>query len=1219
MHRLLSNAENALNGRPRTATESYGEFRQSTPSLAARLQQSPVMQQPYAGGNVVVSDAALMHSDVTRQLAVCMSEVRELRHELALEREARSSVLAAFAKRIKEEVLGDVRSTEHHLQRSIREMEAEFGQRLTEQDNARALMKRSVDDALRQIKTQDRSSFDAQEIFREEVESMRQRVDQSVSVCQQLRAEMSQRFEKEAAAHTHRLDVELMRYADMQRQQQQSLTETRQAVATEVAQVSQTVSKLVEDCWTRRIDVVSRSIQDAVDGFRKQQERHSQVVADLSAKTTQFTRDVRQELNLATQDLRDRIIAAEGALPVLTSRVDRFERKADHVFETANKLTAQFEALQESCDKISVLAAKSIERSQKIEDTSAERDDRILRCESQLSGLAGLDRLKVDIEGLRRGLSRVESMMDSVKQTADRDERLVETMQRNIDASLERADAVEKKAHKVVARVETAEQRLLGFVDRIIKLEDEAEKNSNAVEASSSAQGLVEQRMISLDHRLRALGDKSDVSVKELQERLHTVEVRAEAAWDAAGRSDNTSSGYKKELERLEKRIAKCEAGGSNVVDNVRETRDIAEQVQRDHVTMQKKLDQWKEVLERKTAALDSKMLEFDSTGASLGERFARNDKRTASMIENLEKRLEDRIEMVAKRTDELQSAAARRATQDAVGSGARAASVVDETLAVEVGAARRRLDGIESRVRQLEAKSTAESEDFVHRHELLSVKALIGSTEASMKHSLSSLQQSLASLQQRPMVAAHVSAPPVQHPVTPSTAAWTLSEGGTATAAASQSVPARLSAVTTAAAQRRVDTALPTVAASHPEPTSPTATTVSTLHEEVAADRRHGAARSDRMSSVSSLHGAAPHPVEPSYYSEDSDEMERLRRTRAAATATSGTPEAAVTTSGLPPLASGVMRNDSNLGLGPSALAVTKAPLEKKRSPYSDTSESERERASSPPPTKLAPPVAVAASAPVVLLSEPQPLAKAPAPKIAAASIAADFDDDDEDNDEFEIADDMAPSLGSTSALRAQSVRSENTFVMDEPKDTEAPEEGKPRRQSPLPVSLSSTALLSSRTDARAGAETTDDDLGLPLGRPVSQRRGFVSAGDSSSAAEALGPTNASTAEEVVQPKKFHAAAMQKKKSTDFDNESDDDDEELRSSTSPRDGGSQARSRTSRRSAQSRRTTDVSLSLNSSRKNASSRRRGEDTVEDIEDDDQLAEMLGFIDAKRRK
>jgi hypothetical protein len=43
-------------------------------------------------------------------------------------------------------------------------------------------------------------------------------------------------------------------------------------------------------------------------------------------------------------------------------------------------------------------------------------------------------------------------------------------------------------------------------------------------------------------------------------------------------------------------------------------------------------------------------------------------------------------------------------------------------------------------------------------------------------------------------------------------------------------------------------------------------------------------------------------------------------------------------------------------------------------------------------------------------------------------------------------------------------------------------------------------------------------------------------------------------------------------------------------------------------------------LSLNSSRKHGGSRRRGdEETVEDIEDDDQLAEMLGFLDKKGKK
>lgn len=1217
MNRLLGQAETALLGRRVAPTPKQHDAPYQPPppqplrnATAALTEYRDPYSHPYLGP--AAGRAELDPADMTRHVLVCMNEIRELRHELALEREARSTVMTAFAKRIKEEIGGDVRSTEHHLQRAMREMEADILQRITEQDNARALLKRSVDDALRQVKSYDRTHFDANEQHREGLEEMRSSVAQCVGLCHQLRSEVAQKLERESAAHAHRLDVELVRYADMQRQSQQALADTRRSVADEVGLVSKTITTLVDECWQRRLATMTKSVDDSLGAFRATHERQEQRVADINVKMAQFTKDVRSEIALATGDSKERLAGMESAMPLLSSRVDRFERKADSVFETANKLTAQTDAMQQTCDIVAVQVARSVERCQKLEDGVRERDDRLIKCESQLSGLAGLDRVKVDVEGLRKAITRVEGVMDHVRQIADRDERLVDTLQRNIDGSVERADAVEKKAHKVMARVETAEQRIMGFVDRLIALEEVSERQSSTVDQSKTSLELLTQRVSASEGRQRTTIDRVESGFKEVADRLVGAEGRSEAAVDSSARLDALSSTVRKDIERLEKRLGKVENNTSNALDNLRETRDAVDLVQREHSVTTKKLDQWKETLDRKSGVLETKLSEFDSTGLSLTDRFARNDKRVAALLEALEKRVEERVDGVSKRLEDVHTASTRRLTQDLVGSGARGAgtSVVDETLALEIGASRRRIDGLETRLRQLENQSTVRSEDTVQRHEVSGLAHQVRALEGAWRQ----LQERIAtrerhdeeerrrgvtattSLNQRSVqdVFATPDVSPVQQRSRPAAHSEALSK------------PTASAAVTS---QQHFQQAAP-----RPESPSPTRQAQQSSVQQAMETR----------SSVSSMHGGDLLVDDVSEVTSigqtTQGEIERLRG-EGWGTAPAATSAAAVrgTSSGLPPLSDGTQRIPGTLA-APKDSSVGVAA--KKRSPYSDTSESEREAGGT--------------------FTSPERPAPAPTAKSSHHTIADNFDDDEE----FDIAADTSATFKLDDSAQYGSPFVGIAAASGRP-DSNAAHASTLRAVDAAPaatVAPKSSQPTGGAASPSGGEMTTDDDLAAAMfgGRRQSsqRRREFIAGDTSASAGELMVPgrgdgvavasAGSNSAAAVVAPsaavtappaKKFHAKKSASAGRTSFDEDSDEEGDGIEEiAGSPREG-SQARSKTSsRRSAASRRTTDVSLSLNSSKRHGgarSSRRGGdEETVEDIEDDDQLAEMLGFLDKK---
>ncbi|CUG80171.1 Hypothetical protein, putative [Bodo saltans] len=1214
MNRLLGQAETALLGRraapspkPRDDGPQYSQpFRPTSSALAEYRDPLPSYYPPASTGPLMPGSMDTV--DLTRHVLVCMNEIRELRHELALEREARSTVMTAFAKRIKEEVSGDVRSTEHHLQRSMREIEADILQRITEQDNARALLKRTVDDAVRQVKTYDRGHFDAAEQQRESLDELRANVAQCVGLCHQVRSEVAQKLEREAAAHAHRLDVELVRYADMQRQSQQALADTRRSVGEEVGLVAKTISTLVDECWQRRLATMTKAVDDSMSSIRATHERQEQRVSDVNVKMAQFTKDVRNEIALSTGDAKERIAAMESSLPLLSSRVDRFERKADSVFETANKMTAQTDAMQQTCDVISVQVARSVERCQKLEDGVRERDDRIMKCESQLSGLAGLDRVKVDVEGLRKAITRVEGVMDHVRQIADRDERLVDTLQRNIDGSVERADAVEKKAHKVMARVETAEQRIMGFVDRLIALEEVSERHSSIVDQSKTTVELLSQRVASSEGRQRTTIERVESGFKEVSDRIVGAEGRSDVAADFSSRFEAMSASARKDMERLEKRLGKVENTASNALDNLRETRDVVDIVQREHNATTKKLDQWKETLDRKSGVLDTKLSEFDSTGVSLTDRFARNDKRVAALLEALEKRVEERVDSVAKRLEDVHTASSRRLTQDLTGGIGRGngSAVVDETLAMEIGASRRRIDGLDARLRQLENQATVRTEDTVQRHEFsglaFQVKALEGSWRQLQDRIAHQEQRSADNAQRTTMLFPPVAQRGgVQEVVFATPDVSPVQQRGTRPQQHPVQVqapaPTVASVIVNDDARWRHESPSPT---HHQQPSA-------TVAVQNAAETR---------SSVSSMHGDLTMLADDvsevtSIGQTTQNEIDRLRGGGGGWTSTQAPmqQQSIAPTGGLPPMSDGTQRQPAPLSAAHHAPAVVVA---KKRSPYSDTSESEREAGGVfTSPEKAAPPAVVP------MRTVPQSTAPA-----AHATIADNFDDDEE----FEIAADTSATF-----KLEDSVQHMSPGVMTAALPT-------------LPVQTtnqSSAARPPAGAASPSGGElTTDDDLAAAMfgGRRQSsqRRREFITGDTSASAGELMVPgkgdgapaalastlsaaATSATNSQSAPSKKFHAKKSSSATRTSFD-DSDEVDDDVEEVGSPREG-SQARSKTSsRRSAASRRTTDVSLSLNSSKRHGGARgsRRGadEETIEDIEDDDQLAEMLGFLDKK---
>ena len=1175
---------------------------QSQEAWAPRSAGGQLTEYGYYGGSAFSAENSMSVAELSRQLRVCMGEIKELRTELAVERDSRSQAVNAFAKRLKEEIAVDVRSMEHHLQRASREAEASFMQKLSDSEQQRALDRRRLDEAVRLTKVADRSQFDQAEQTRDLIDDLRTRVESSVALCNASRIETTQQLEKERNNMTHRLDVELLRYADLHRQQQQQLTQAKQSVAAEVAEVAKTVRGLVESCWEDRATVLTRSLNEALQGFKSLQEKQGHAVVEMGMQVAQGAKDSKRELQALANDFRDRLVGLESAIPLLAARVDRFERKADAVLETSNKVSALVDVLKEMTDKAAVLAQRSMERAQKVEDTMTDRDDRILQLESQSSQLAGLERLKADAEATRRLVVRLEGQIDSVKQIADRDERLVESMQRNIDASLERADAVEKKAQKVVARVETSEQRLMGFVDRLVAIESSSEKMAAIVERGESGTEAAAQRLATVENRQRMTSEKQDATAKELADRLHGLELRFDSAIESTSRSEAVAVGAKKDLERFEKRLGKLEAGLSNSFENLKETRDAVDAQQKEVAAVRKRAEAWKESFERQEHLLEAKSSDVSTSEGAFHEKLTRAEKRMTQSLEAAEKRAEERADQLSRRLEEV--AAKAKSAPEYVPTRTQA-PLLDDSVALDIAATRRKCDALAGRVQQLESSSSILEGECARRHELSALRSAVLALETSVQNVQREFRTQLAGFQQQ-----------LQQPVRPSSASPAPKQTSVNDSLTSSNPPKLsvtvASAAATAGSPTAVKQASPAapVAAAKPAPLDSSTKPAGGLSRDAAPEDKT-ARDEDKASVISGVSSVKVLKASTGGFdssdSSDDDDIGGERQPTGAPAA----PSSSARDPGRPPLRSPPKGGGTVSTPPPQSIVIPRASSEgPKKTPYSDTSGSEKERT----PTVVAPAPAAALipasrsegeSAVATTQRTVDPFsANAPA-GARGATQRSDFDDDDDDPDDGSPQPPHAVSaiLQTSRGGGSQSEGTSEEFVLSQPASKE---------------NLQTPVAQVQRPPAQA---TSDEGEGVVR----SMRKSFVS-GDSSS-----GPERGKTAvPQAEQPssKKFHVtktktptpggAAAAARSSFDEDDDDFDDDGAKKSPPSQR-------SRASRRSYASKRTSDVSLSLDSSRSKpnaqtgnrSQSAGKNEETIEDLEDDDQLAEMLGFIGKKK--
>nr|CCC48277.1 conserved hypothetical protein, fragment [Trypanosoma vivax Y486] len=518
------------------------------------------------GGSCGAGGGGIMECvlELQRQLRVTMKEVSDLRSELTVERESRSTSLSALARRWKEEVLIEVRTVDHQSRRAVDELSVLLQQQQKEESTARSLLQQRVEDLLRNSKAKDRSNFDTQEQLREEMEAMRQRLETAMSECALLRVECTQQLEKERSALSQRLDSELLRYVDMRNDDKRERETLKQHLKTDIESFGKHVQELVDRSWSRHAAAAQRALQDPIDAVVKQVAQHAECVTAMDGKVQDCVATCRAELRLQTATLQERVAATEASAAVVLSRVERAERKADSAQEAVCRVDASANVVRDVAERASAAAQRVVRR----------KIVRILIHKSQLREEMEAMRQRLETAMSECALLRVECTQQLEKERSALSQRLDSELLRYVD--MRNDDKRER---------ETLKQHLKTDIESFGKHVQELVDRSWSRHAAAAQ---------------RALQDPIDAVVKQVAQHAECVTAMDGKVQDCVA---TCRAELRLQTATLQERVAATEASAAVVLSRVERAERKADSAQEAVCRVDASANVVRDVAERASAA----------------------------------------------------------------------------------------------------------------------------------------------------------------------------------------------------------------------------------------------------------------------------------------------------------------------------------------------------------------------------------------------------------------------------------------------------------------------------------------------------------------------------------------------------------------------------------------------------------------------------------------
>ncbi|KAG8346401.1 hypothetical protein ERJ75_000783900 [Trypanosoma vivax] len=706
------------------------------------------------GGSCGAGGGGIMECvlELQRQLRVTMKEVSDLRSELTVERESRSTSLSALARRWKEEVLIEVRTVDHQSRRAVDELSVLLQQQQKEESTARSLLQQRVEDLLRNSKAKDRSNFDTQEQLREEMEAMRQRLETAMSECALLRVECTQQLEKERSALSQRLDSELLRYVDMRNDDKRERETLKQHLKTDIESFGKHVQELVDRSWSRHAAAAQRALQDPIDAVVKQVAQHAECVTAMDGKVQDCVATCRAELRLQTATLQERVAATEASAAVVLSRVERAERKADSAQEAVCRVDASANVVRDVAERASAAAQRAAIIAQRAEDAMQDRDARVAQLEAHLSAVSTSEKLRTELEGVRRVAQRAESSVDAMRHFYEHDSQKQEGVQRQIELMSERVSNCEQHHQRLRAVVDgIADGRVPQLQQRLAIIEEAREGLALAAAKGEDAVREQQQHMHTLEANLRTLGERLEQLRRETNGSSQAMAARVEAVGEAALRCETSSAMARSEVERMDRRVCQLEGQSSRLAADHVTLQGVAEDNAKSTASLSTQLQQqqrlWLEQREARREAEASVMVAVASEAEATAERIGlRVETKLQQQLRRVESSVIERTDKLEARLDETNSIIARLMESGGAGDtrNVEIGGVVQQQqqFARELQAYRAKIDSLSNSLSAIDETLDHRLKDFAILQDLNAVRRSVKALESELRVVSSSAQQ---------------------------------------------------------------------------------------------------------------------------------------------------------------------------------------------------------------------------------------------------------------------------------------------------------------------------------------------------------------------------------------------------------------------------------------------------------------------------------------------
>eukprot|EP00906_Rhabdomonas_costata_P027810 RCo039503 len=584
---------------------------------------------------------------VSRQLRACMTELSELRKALVAEREARASLVASAMKKLKEEVQIDIAASEVKARASFAEIDAVVTQKLQAAEHARALERKRQEDGSRGAKFQERQYRETAEALREEMNALGTKVEGALAVVKQTRVEINQQLENERGAQVARMELELQRYEERSRQRDCAMQEVRASVTKEMLEVQKLAREYVRHVWDERMESLTRHVNDKLGNMKQAQDMQTGIIVDIGNKMLATRDEMKVELQEGIKDLKMRVHAVEVDGPILNTRMDRFDRKADVLLERTNANDQILEGARTALEKVQGTMAKMNDRLVVAEQTVVDVEARTERLDRACVVLQHVDVNRQAIDNLRKDVERLNYSIGSVKEIADNDEKVVDTMRRVLDAACDRVDAAEKKVAKVASRFEGCEQLVSSFKDRM----SASEATADALQASLEQQALsLKEAWVAVEKAARkgaTLAEKVDQGEASWRAKTASYDMKLDKLGDRVGTVETAVYAVTAGIDRSERRISSLDSTCTSVADQVMQFSQVIEVSQRELQAMDKKAQELRGSVERAERSLESRLQDILATVTAVQDKTDTADRRYLGLIDASDRRLSERMAQI--------------------------------------------------------------------------------------------------------------------------------------------------------------------------------------------------------------------------------------------------------------------------------------------------------------------------------------------------------------------------------------------------------------------------------------------------------------------------------------------------------------------------------------------------------------------------------------------